>query len=176
MKILVGTQNPGKIQAIKDAFSKYFDNIEIEGIKVESGVNPQPFDNEIYIGAKNRVNNLKKYTKKNNINADFYVSAEAGITNLLGDYVNINLVYIENKNNEASMGTSQGFPIPHRYLKDIKEKSLGTVLDEIFDENKLSDGKGGISILTKNEISRIDLVRDACILALTKYINDNLWK
>ena len=74
------------------------------------------------------------------------------------------------------MGTSQGFPIPHRYLKDIKEKSLGTVLDEIFDENKLSDGKGGISILTKNEISRIDLVRDACILALTKYINDNLWK
>ena len=101
---------------------------------------------------------------------------EAGITNLLGEYININLVYIENKNGETSTSISEGFPIPEKYLKEIKEYSLGKVFDNIFDKNKLSDGKGGISILTKNEISRIDLVRDATTLALTKYINGNLWK
>ena len=34
MKILMGTKNPGKVQGAKEAFEKYFDNIEIEGIKV----------------------------------------------------------------------------------------------------------------------------------------------
>ncbi len=29
MKILMGTKNPGKIQGAKEAFEKYFDNVEI---------------------------------------------------------------------------------------------------------------------------------------------------
>ena len=38
MKILIGTKNPGKIEGAKRALSNYFDNIEIEGIPVESNV------------------------------------------------------------------------------------------------------------------------------------------
>ena len=29
MKILIGTKNPGKIQGAKEAFEKYFDNVEV---------------------------------------------------------------------------------------------------------------------------------------------------
>ena len=29
MKILIGTKNPGKIQGAKEAFKKYFNNVEI---------------------------------------------------------------------------------------------------------------------------------------------------
>ena len=29
MKILMGTKNPGKIEGAKQAFEKYFDNVEI---------------------------------------------------------------------------------------------------------------------------------------------------
>lgn len=83
MKILMGTKNPGKIQGVKEAFEKYFDNVEIEGIAVESEVGDQPFDEEILRGAKNRIKNLKDYAKKNNMEADFYISSEAGITKLL---------------------------------------------------------------------------------------------
>lgn len=36
MKILMGTKNPGKIEGAKQAFEKYFDNVEIEGISVSS--------------------------------------------------------------------------------------------------------------------------------------------
>ena len=32
MKILIGTKNPGKIEGAKQAFEKYFDKVEIEGI------------------------------------------------------------------------------------------------------------------------------------------------
>ena len=34
-------------------------------------------------GAKNRVKNLKQYAKSNNIEADFYIASEAGITDYL---------------------------------------------------------------------------------------------
>lgn len=81
MKILMGTKNPGKIEGAKQAFEKYFDNVEIEGIPVSSNVGDQPINEEIFQGAKNRVRNLKEYAINNNIEADFYVSSEAGITN-----------------------------------------------------------------------------------------------
>ena len=176
MKILMGTKNPGKIQGAKEAFEKYFDNVEIEGVAVDSEVGAQPFDEEILQGAKNRVKNLKEYAKKNNIEADFYISSEAGITNSLGEWIDINCVVIEDSKGFQSVGTSQGFPIPGKYIEEIKETELGKVMDKIFSGKELGKGKGGISFLTKNEVTRIDLTRNAFIMALTKYINDDLWK
>ena len=73
MKILMGTQNPGKIEGAKQAFEKYFNNIDIEGIPVNSNVGNQPINEEILQGAKNRVRNLKEYAKENKIEADFYI-------------------------------------------------------------------------------------------------------
>ena len=141
MKILMGTKNPGKIQGAREAFEKYFDNVEIEGIAVDSEVGDQPFDEEILQGAKNRVKNLKEYAKKNNIEADFYISSEAGITKLLGGWIDINLAVVENSEGIQSIGTSQGFPIPEKYIEEIKETELGKVMDKIFSGNELSKGK-----------------------------------
>ena len=176
MKILMGTKNPGKIQGAKEAFEKYFDNVEVEGIAVDSEVGDQPFDEEILQGAKNRVKNLKEYAKKNNIEADFYISSEAGITKLLGGWIDINLAVVENSEGIQSIGTSQGFPIPEKYIEEIKETELGKVMDKIFSGKELAKGKGGISYLTKDEISRIDLTRNAFIMALTKFINGDIWR
>lgn len=176
MKILIGTRNPGKIQGAKEAFEKYFDNVEIEGISVDSEVGNQPFNKEILQGAKNRVKNLKKYAKENEIEADFYISSEAGITNLLGEWIDINCVVIENSKGFQSVGTSQGFPIPEKYIEEIKQTELGKVMDKIFSGKDLGKGKGGISYLTKDAVSRIDLTRNAFIMALTQHINGDIWK
>ena len=128
MKILMGTKNPGKIEGARQAFEKYFDNIDIEGIAVESNVGAQPVNEEILQGAKNRIKNLKKYANNNNIKADFYIASEAGITNLLGEWIDINAVIIEDRNGFQSFGTSQGFPIPDKYIDEIKETELGNVV------------------------------------------------
>jgi len=176
MKVLIGTKNPGKIEGAKQAFERYFDNVEIQGIPVSSEVSDQPINEEILKGAKNRIKNLKEYASNNNIEADFYVSSEAGITNLLGEWIDINAVVIEDLEGFQSIGTSQGFPIPDKYIEEIKETELGTVMDKIFDGNQLGKGKGGISFLTKDEVSRIDLTRNAFIMALTKHINGDIWK
>ena len=176
MKILMGTKNPGKIEGARQAFEKYFDNVEIEGIPVSSNVGDQPINEEIFQGAKNRVKNLKEYAKNNNIEADFYISSEAGITNLLGEWIDINAVVIEDSKGFQSVGTSQGFPIPNRYIDEIKETELGKVMDKIFSGKELGKGKGGISFLTKNEVTRIDLTKNAFIMALISHINEDLWR
>ncbi len=176
MKILMGTKNPGKIEGARQAFEKYFDNIDIEGIAVESNVGAQPVNEEILQGAKNRIKNLKKYANNNNIKADFYIASEAGITNLLGEWIDINAVVIEDSKGFQSIGTSQGFPIPDKYIEEIKQTELGKVMDRIFKGKELGKGKGGISFLTKDEVTRIDLTRNAFIMALTRFINEDLWK
>lgn len=176
MKILIGTKNPGKIEGAKQAFEKYYNNIEIEGIPVNSDVGDQPINEEILQGAKNRVKNLKEYAKKNNMEADFYVSSEAGITNLLGEWIDINIVVVEDSKGYQSVGTSQGFPIPNKYIEEIKETELGKVMDKIFSGENLGKGKGGISFLTKDEVTRIDLTRNAFIMALTSHINKDIWR
>lgn len=176
MKILMGTKNPGKIEGAKQAFEKYFENVEIEGISVSSEVGDQPINEDILKGAKNRVKNLKKYAKENNIEADYYIAAEAGITNLLGDWIDINTAVIENKEGVQSVGTSQGFPIPEKYIDEIKATELGKLMDKLFSSSGLNKGKGGISFLTKDVISRIDLTRNAFIMALIEHINGEIWR
>ena len=176
MKILMGTKNPGKIEGARQAFEKYFDNIDIEGIAVESNVGAQPVNEEILQGAKNRIKNLKKYANTNNIKADFYIASEAGITNLLGEWIDINAVIIEDSKGFQSIGTSQGFPIPDKYIEEIKQTELGKVMDRLFSGKELGKGKGGISFLTKDEITRIDLTRNAFVMALTKHINGDVWR
>ena len=49
-------------------------------------------------------------------------------------------------------------------------------MDRIFNGNELNKGQGGISLLTHGELTRIDLTRNAFMVALTKYINGDLWK
>ena len=176
MKILIGTKNPGKIEGARQAFEKYFENVQIEGIPVESEVSAQPVDKEIFQGAKNRIKNLKNYAKQNNLQPDFFVASEAGITNLLGDWIDINAVVIEDANGFQTVGTSQGFQIPEKYVEEIKQTELGKVMDKIFDKNQLGQGKGGINYLTKGEVSRIQLTTDAFVMALIGHINGEVWK
>ena len=49
MKILVGSKNPVKIQATYEAFIKYFSNIDIVGVGVDTGVAEQPLNEETLI-------------------------------------------------------------------------------------------------------------------------------
>ncbi len=176
MKILMGTKNPGKIEGARQAFSKYFENVEIEGIAVESDVGNQPVNEQILQGAKNRVRNLKKYAQEKNLKPDFYIASEAGITNLLGEWLDFNMAVIENSDSEQSIGSSAGFPIPDKYITEIMDTELGKVMDKLFHSTGLSKENGGIGILTRNEISRIDLTKQAFIMALVKFVNGEIWK
>lgn len=177
MKILIATKNQGKIEGARKALETYFENVEIEGIPVESNVSEQPVNDEIYNGAKNRVKNLKEYAQKNNKEADLYLAIESGITNSLGRWMITNIAIIEDNSDFESYGTSPSFPVPERLVQDVIDTNLSEVMDKVFtkDEERHNRG-GGIQLLTHEEISRIDLTKMAFIMALTKYINEDKWR
>lgn len=177
MKALIATKNQGKIEGAKKALSNYFENIEIEGIPVSSDVSEQPVNEETYIGTKNRLRNLKKYAKENNINADLYLAIESGINNALGSWMITNVAGIEDNKGLESYGTSPSFPVPEKYVKEIIDTDLSQVMNKIFTKDEERHNKGGaIQLLTHNKISRIDMTEIAFIMALTKYINESKWK
>ena len=143
MKVLIATKNEGKIEGAKRALLKYFENVEIEGIKVESNVSEEPVKEERDRGAKNRVKNLKKYCKQNNIKADLYISSESGIYNTLGRWLITNLAVIEDNTDFESYGTSASFPVPERLVKDIINTDLSQVMNKVLTKDNERHNRGG---------------------------------
>ena len=176
MKILIGTKNKGKVEVAKKAFSRFFDDVEVEGIAVKSEVPEQPVNDEALQGAKNRVKNLKKYAKENKLEIDFYVAIESGITDKFGYWLNITTAYIEDKNGDSSVGLGPAYQIPDRYIDEVKEKELSYVLSKIFKTEEQKTPQGGIVYLTKGNVTRIDLAEYAFIMALTHFVNGDDWK
>jgi len=174
MKVLIGTKNKSKIEGAKKAFNMYFDNVEIEGINVDSNVGRQPVNEEIFEGAVNRVNNLYKYVKENNISFDYLISVESGIINLYDNFFIISVSYIKDKNGYTSFGTSSSYPVPDKYALEIIKTDLSSVMNKIFKEHDLN--KGSISVLTHNKINRIDLTYESFVMALTQFINNDIWR
>lgn len=176
MKVVIATKNPGKIKGAEEAFAEYFKEFEIEAIGASSDVSEEPVNDEIYQGASNRVKNVRKIAEEQGKEADYYISIESGITNKLGAWTIINIAVIEDKNGFKSWGMSSGFPVPDKYVKEIIETDLGKVMDRIFNETELRAQKGGIDLLTKGKISRIDLTKQAFIMALTQFMNGDIWR
>ena len=175
MKVLIATKNPGKIEGAKRALEHYFENVEVVGVSVPSDVSDEPVTEETLQGARNRVDNLIKYSHENNIQADLYFAIESGISNQLGKWSIINVAVIKDNSGFESFGAGPVFPVPETKVDDIMKRSLGVVMDELFSGHELSKGKGGISALTHDVISRIDITKEAFVMALTQHIND-FWK
>lgn len=175
MKVLLGSTNSGIIKGAKQAFDCYFKKVQVEGFKANSGVSEQPVNEEIYNGAKNKANSVRSYALSNSLQADFYCGIESGITNLLGRWVIINIACIIDKNGYESWGTSQAFPVPEKYVKDIIKTDFTTVMTSLKKAKDSGKTFSGIHNLTHKKISRIDLAKNAFIMALTQFINKD-WK
>lgn len=175
MKVIVATKNPGKVLGVQKAFVSYFGNFEIEGIPVSSGVGDQPINEDIQKGARGRVSNLITYAKERDMEADYYVAIESGITNLFGGWMNVSMAFIQDRNGYIGFGMSPGYPVPNRYIEEIKNTSMGQVMDRLFKQHNSGDTGGGIQMLTRNQVTRIDLTKDACLMALLPFLNSEIW-
>lgn len=171
MKVLIATENSLKIEGARRALAEFYQDFEIIPVSVPSGVPNQPANEDVYLGVKNRLNNLVSFAKDNNIDADLYLSLESGLYNFYGNWTNISLAMVRDKNGYESFGTSPAYPIPNKYVDEIMKTDLSQTFKRVFNSNEQ-----GISKLTNGKIHRADLVEQAFIMALTKHINGSVWK
>lgn len=165
MLIHVASTSKAKLVGIREAFEVYFDNVEVRGHQVDSQVSRQPLNDEVFLGAENRLKALRKI----NDDYEFLVSCEAGLIRQYSRLFNAQIVLVQNKEGLVGFGMSPGFEIPKQYEEKALKRSVAKVMDEVF------KGQGGIRVLTKGEYTRENLVKSGTIMALTRIFNHNVW-
>ncbi len=175
MKAIIGTMNPGKIEGAKEALEAFYDDVEVRGYKAESNVGDQPVSEETLEGARSRAKSSMEYAKDNNIEADYFMGVESGIINLYDSWFIANAAVIIDKNGYESIGYGPIFPVPDKYVEEIIKTDFGHVVEKIFNESDLGKTVGGVDGLTNHSISRIQITKEAFIMAMTKHFND-YWK
>ncbi|OYT61635.1 MAG: hypothetical protein B6U69_03265 [Thermofilum sp. ex4484_15] len=173
MKVVVGSLNPVKIEAVKEAFGRIFGRVEVVGVRVDSGVPRQPFGEEVKRGALNRA--LRALNKVPS--SDYGVGIEGGIVKLWGKYYNFGFVAIVSKDGRLGTGTSGLFECPSRILRELmKGKELGEVMDEIVGTKGTKFKEGAIGFFTRKALLRKDLYIHGVLMALVPLINEEFFK
>jgi len=177
MKILVGSLNPVKIECVREAFLKYFNNIEVIPIEVSSQVPNQPVNQETYNGAKNRVLELKKINDAKNLKADFFVGIEGGIINNNSSWFAFGGICIMDKKGRMSFSSSSQYPLPENFIKELLKGNceLGDLMDQLTGQKNSKQKDGGVSFLTKGHMTRKSLYVPGLITALIPFMNESLY-
>ena len=176
MKILVGSLNPVKIKAAEEAFKKYYKDTIVLGIDAPSGVSVQPIGNETYIGAERRAMFLKEENDAKNLEANYFVGIEGGITKISTRWFAFGGVCIVDTNSNIGFGTSAHFELPPEITNRLLNgEELGHVMDEVMKLENSKQKGGAISFFTKGVMSRKDLYVPGIIAALVPFNHRSLY-
>jgi len=174
LTVIVGSQNPIKINAAKTAIATMYPESDLycRGIHAPSLVADQPMtEEETRIGAINRIAYCKKHTQ-----ADFYIAIEGGVEYF--EYGPATFAYVVIATNQKqSIGRSSNLPLPVVVYQSLQQgEELGDVMDRLFNTNNIKQKGGAIALLTNNKVTRESDYIQALLLALAPFINQTLFE
>lgn len=174
-RVIVGSTNPIKLEATREAFQMSFPDKEFNFITYPalSGVSDQPIgQTETKQGATNRA----EACKSEYADADYYVGLEGGLEKIEGEYWVFAWMCIISKSNAKGFGRTGSFLLPPKVSKLIDQgKELGTATDIAFNETNSKHKGGTIGVLTNENITRKDFYKDAMIFALIPFVKPELY-
>ncbi|MDO8260420.1 MAG: inosine/xanthosine triphosphatase [Candidatus Magasanikbacteria bacterium] len=175
MKVAVGSTNPVKINATKQAFAKVWPNNkwEVVGLEISSGVSNQPMsDLESIKGATNRAKGALKAGK-----ADFGVGLEGGVQKTNGMWFDTGWVVVIDKNGVVGIGTSirmQSPPVMMEYVN--KGMELGHIDDMLFGKKNSKHKQGHFGLMTRGVLVREEAYQHGVISALARFLHPKLFE
>ncbi len=173
MLINVGSENPIKVKAVKNAFGKYFEEIEVKGIETDSEVKEQPLNlQDILKGAQNRA--MKSFS-----NCNYSVGIESGIMSFPSNsgYMEITMAVIFD-GKDFFFGTSPLFEYPEKAVQLLLkgEDDINTAFAKLFGKEKdMGKKKGAVGELTKGKINRTEFTELAVVMALMKIVSKEFY-
>ena len=173
VKIVVGSLNPVKVSAAKQAIMQCFELSEVEciGVEAPSGVAEQPMSSQATrLGAINRVRYCQQYC-----HADYYLAMEGGVDELEDGPVTFAYVVIADKQ-QMSVGRSATLPLPNKVYRALqKGAELGPLMDSLFHTSNIKQRGGAIGLLTRGLANREGNYTQALILALARFLHPELY-
>ncbi|MEP3350500.1 MAG: inosine/xanthosine triphosphatase [Marinomonas sp.] len=172
--IVVGSQNPVKINAAKQAFSAIFKEsiIECSGQAAPSGVPEQPLtEAETRLGAQNRATFCHS-NRAIESNRSFFVAMEGGVDKFKEGAATFAYVAIVDSSGKLFTGRSANLPLPHSIYQRLQSgEELGPIMDELFNTSNIRQKTGAIGLLTNNAATRESIYTQALILALAPILH-----
>ena len=175
LKIVIGSKNPIKIEATKNAFEKVFGlSVEIIAVSVSSGVSDMPISfEEMLDGAKNRADRARQ-----KIDADFGVGLEGGFENeKIGTFLS-GFVAIVDRQGVWGYAQGSGLFMPEKIVKKVREqkKELGDVMDEMRGLKNTKQHEGCVGFMTDNLIPRKSAFEATIIYALSRFTKKEMFE
>lgn len=174
-RIIVASENPVKLNATEQAFTKMWPDEEfvVQGVSVSSEVSDQPMTSqETYDGAFNRARNAESTEPK----ADYWVGLEGGIED--GDHGMEAFAWmvVRGAMGRIGKGRTGSFYLPEEVAGLVREgKELGEADDIVFKETNSKQAGGAVGLLTDGLIGRTDYYEQAMIFALIPHKNQDLY-
>lgn len=174
MKIIIGSKNPVKLEAVRQAFVLHFGNtptLEVIGIDAPSGVADQPMSaEETATGAVNRAKHLVLL----HTDADYHVGIEGGITKLMingeSHYFEQTYACVSNGKQHA-LGSGPAYGIEDKVIEHIDNGlDLSQAMHKIYGAIDLGKRDGYNGWLSQNKYDRTEASKIAVFLALQKLL------
>ena len=177
MKVFVASKNPVKIACTQEGFSKYFSDVEVVGVPVDSGVPDQPFNEDTFKGAENRALALKEKCEAEGIAGDFFVGIEGGLFEHYNRWFAIGIACVMDKNGKRGFGGSPHFQLPPKMMPTLLAgKELGVLMNEILEQENTQQKGGAIHFFTKGQIDRTQMYVPAVITALVPFLREEFFE
>ncbi|NLQ16416.1 inosine/xanthosine triphosphatase [Marinomonas sp. M1K-6] len=168
IRVCVGSTNPVKMNATRQAFSQVFPNhiIHCEEKHAPSGVADQPMtEAETRLGAQNRARYCFKSSTDKEKN--FFVAMEGGVDKFEEGAATFAYVAIVDSEGNLMTGRSANLPLPNTLYKRLQAgEELGLVMDEWFNTDNIRQKGGAIGLFTNHAATRESVCTQALILAL----------
>lgn len=162
MKVLIGSRNPTKINAVKHVFEQY----TVEGIDSPSKVSNQPTtDEETILGAINRA----KFCHKRNKDV-LSIGLEGGVMLINEELYLCNWGVLISPGGKVFKASGARIRLPDEFITDLfAGVELSVLVDNYSNKQNTREFEGAISIFTEGEINRTELFEHVVRLLKGQY-------
>lgn len=153
MKVVIGSKNPAKIAAVKQAFT--MNEFEFSAVDAPSGVRPQPFtDDETITGAINRAKAALRLD-----GGQIGIGLEGGVQETpFGLFLCNWGALVEHQEDAPIVAGGARILLPEPIAQQLREGiELGLVMDEFTQKQNIRKNEGAIGIFTSGMINRADM-------------------
>jgi inosine/xanthosine triphosphatase len=167
MLIAVGSTNPVKVNATRDAFGRLWEDADVRGVAVDTGVSAMPMsDAECVAGARNRA-----IAARERLDADFGVGLEGGVNLEPVGLMLLGWVVVRHRDGREGVACTAKIPLPAAIAARITAgEELGPLMDAITGRDNIRQKGGASGVLSNGLVRRQDKFSMAVAYALSPFV------
>ena len=174
MRLHIGSTNAVKAEAVRRVFARLYpdEKLEIQLVRVDTGVPEQPIGEQVAQGARLRAERALGQ-------ADYGIGIEAGLiwSEPFQGYFDVQFCATIDRAGRVTAGHGSGFFYPPSIIGRVQQgRTVGQAMTELTGIEKIGHQMGAIGYLTQGLLDRTALTEQAVLMALVPRIRAELYQ